>query len=400
MSLNATPAADRVHIGFFGIMNAGKSSLVNALTGQEMSVVSSVPGTTTDPVRKTMELLPIGPVLILDTPGLDDAGDLGDKRVRRTVEMLKQTDLAVLVRSDPSGLLPLEEEWVRRFSGCGIPCLQVISKADQLPVIPPDREGLVHVSAVTGYGISTLKEQLGRLAASDEREKHIVTDLLQPGDTVILVMPIDASAPKGRLILPQVQTLRELLDGHYTAVVCQPEEIPQVLADSRRRPAMVITDSQAFGLVNNLVPEDILLTSFSILFARYRGDLTRLTLSAAALSELQDGDRILISEGCTHHRQCQDIGTVKMPAWIEAYSGKKPVYSFSSGGTFPEDLSGFRLIVHCGGCMINEREMQSRMRSAQEQGVPMINYGIAIACMHGILKRSLSPFPWIRQLLH
>ena len=400
MSLNTTPAADRVHIGFFGIMNAGKSSLVNALTGQEMSVVSSVPGTTTDPVRKTMELLPIGPVLILDTPGLDDAGDLGEKRVHRTEEMLRQTDLAVLVRSDPSGLLPMEENWIRRFTGYGIPYLQVISKADTLPVIPPDSENLVYLSAVTGYGIHTLKETLGRLAASDRQEKHIVTDLLKPGDTVVLVMPIDESAPKGRLILPQVQTLRELLDEHYTAVVCQPEEIPHVLENSRQQPALVITDSQAFGSVSKLVPESIPLTSFSILFARYRGDLLRLTASAARLSQLRDGDRILISEGCTHHRQCQDIGTVKMPAWIEAFSGVKPEYSFSSGGTFPEDLSAFRLVVHCGGCMINEREMHSRMRSAQEQGVPMINYGIAIAYMHGILQRSLSPFPLIQQLLH
>ena len=400
MSLNATPSADRVHIGFFGIRNAGKSSLVNALTGQEMSVVSPVAGTTTDPVRKAMELLPVGPVVILDTPGLDDEGDLGEKRVRRTAEALNRTDLAVIVRSDPDTYHPLEKEWESRLSGRGIPYLEVISKADLLSRIPPDTEKLIHVSAATGYGIHALKEALGRLAVTGKPEKQIVADLLKPGDSVVLVMPIDASAPKGRLILPQVQTLRELLDGHYTAVVCQPEEIRQTLENSKRRPALVVTDSQAFGPVSRAVPEDLPLTSFSILFARYRGDLERLTVSANRLSELRDGDRILISEGCTHHRQCQDIGTVKIPGWIEQFTGKKPEYVFSSGNSFPEDLSPFRLIVHCGGCMINEREMQSRLRNAEEQGVPMVNYGIAIAYMHGILKRSLSPFPEILKLLN
>lgn len=400
MSLNETPSADRLHIVFYGMRNAGKSSLVNALTGQEMSVVSPVPGTTTDPVRKAMELLPIGPVVILDTPGLDDEGDLGEKRVRRTAEMLNRTDLAVLVRSDSDGHLPPEKEWAEKIAQRDIPCLEVISKADLLDRIPPDTDRLIHVSAATGYGIHTLKEAIGRLAAvSGRREKKILTDLLAPGDRVVLVMPIDASAPKGRLILPQVETLRELLDGHCTAEVCQPEEIPQILENSRKRPALVVTDSQAFGPVSRMVPEEIPLTSFSILFARYRGNLEQLTVSANSLSELQDGDRILISEGCTHHRQCQDIGTVKLPGWIEQFSGKKPEYTFSSGGSFPEDLAGFKLVIHCGGCMINEREMQSRLRRAEEQGVPMINYGIAIAYMHGILKRSLSPFPEIRQLL-
>lgn len=399
MSLNATPSADRIHIGFFGLRNAGKSSLVNALTGQEMSIVSPVPGTTTDPVRKSMELLPAGPVVILDTPGLDDEGDLGEKRVRRTEDMLRLTDVAVLVHDGSEDFRPPEEEWRRLLISRGIPFLTAVSKADLLETIPPDGEQTIYVSAADGYGIHALKEALGRLAAGAVREKRIVADLLEPGSTVILVMPIDASAPKGRLILPQVQTLRELLDGHYTAVVCQPEEIPQVLENCRNRPAMVITDSQAFGTVSRSVPEDIPLTSFSILFARYRGDLERLTVSANALSELQDGDRVLISEGCTHHRQCQDIGTVKIPGWIEAFTGKKPEYVFTSGGSFPEDLSCFRLIVHCGGCMINEREMQSRIRMAAEQGVPMVNYGIAIACMHGILKRSLSPFPEILKLL-
>ena len=399
MSLNATPAADRVHIGFFGVRNAGKSSLVNALTGQEMSLVSPVPGTTTDPVRKTMELLPIGPVVILDTPGLDDEGDLGVMRVRRTADMLNQTDLAVMVRAGTEEIHPLEKEWTRRLTERGIPYLEVISKADLLSDIPQDTDRLIHVSARTGYGIHTLKEALGKLAVMPRPEKKIVADLLAPGDTVVLVMPIDESAPKGRLILPQVQTLREILDGHFTAAVCQPEEIPQVLENSRKRPALVVTDSQAFGTVSGYVPEEIPLTSFSILFARYRGDLETLTINANRLSELRDGDRVLISEGCTHHRQCQDIGTVKIPKWIEQFSGAKPEYAFSSGGTFPEDLSEYRLIVHCGGCMINEREMQSRIRRAGEAGVPIVNYGIAIAHMHGILKRSLSPFPEIRQLL-
>lgn len=399
MSLNATPAADRIHIAFFGVRNAGKSSLANALTGQEMSVVSPVPGTTTDPVRKAMELLPIGPVVILDTPGLDDEGDLGEMRVRRTAEMLNQTDLAVMVRPAAAEPQPREEEWIRRLTERGIPFLEAASKADLLPEIPPDTEKRVYVSARTGYGVRALKEALGRLAASPRPEKRIVTDLLQPGDSVILVMPIDASAPKGRLILPQVQTLRELLDGHCTAAVCQPEEIPRVLENSVKQPAMVITDSQAFGAVSKAVPEGIPLTSFSILFARYRGDLETLTINANRLAELRDGDRVLISEGCTHHRQCQDIGTVKIPKWIEQFSGAKPEYAFSSGGTFPEDLSAYRLIVHCGGCMINGREMQSRIRRAGEAGVPIVNYGIAIAHMHGILKRSLSPFPEIRKLL-
>ena len=399
MSLNETPSADRVHISFFGVRNAGKSSLVNALTGQEMSVVSSVPGTTTDPVKKAMELLPIGPVVILDTPGLDDEGDLGELRVRRTAEMLNRTDLAVLVRSDAERLQPPEQEWARRLTERGIPYLEAVSKADLLPAIPPDTEKLIYVSSRTGYGIHTLKEALGKLAAMPRPEKKIIADLLAPGDTAVLVMPIDESAPKGRLILPQVQTLREILDGHFTAVVCQPEEIPQALANSRRQPALVVTDSQAFGPVSRLVPEEIPLTSFSILFARYRGDLETLTVGANRLGELRDGDRILMSEGCTHHRQCQDIGTVKIPRWIEQFSGAKPEYVFSSGGTFPDDLSEYRLIVHCGGCMINEREMQSRIRRAGEAGVPIVNYGIAIAHMHGILKRSLSPFPEIRMLL-
>ncbi len=399
MSLNATPAADRIHIAFFGVRNAGKSSLVNALTGQEMSVVSPVPGTTTDPVRKTMELLPIGPVVILDTPGLDDEGDLGEMRVRRTAEMMNQTDLAVMVRAGTAEPQPAEQEWIRKLTERGIPYLEAVSKADLLPGIPPDTEKSVYVSAKTGYGIHALKEALGRLAAAPKPEKRIVTDLLKPGDTVVLVMPIDASAPKGRLILPQVQTLRELLDGHYTAVVCQPEEIPQVLENSAKAPALVVTDSQAFGQVSRAVPEEIPLTSFSILFARYRGDLETLTINANRLSELRDGDRVLISEGCTHHRQCQDIGTVKIPKWIEEFSGAKPEYVFSSGGSFPEDLSGCRLVVHCGGCMINEREMQSRIRRAGEAGVPIVNYGIAIAHMHGILRRSLSPFPEIGKML-
>jgi len=399
MSLNTTPAADRIHISFFGVRNAGKSSLVNALTGQNMSVVSPVPGTTTDPVRKTMELLPIGPVVILDTPGLDDEGDLGEMRVRKAADMLNQTDLAVMVRSGMEEIHPLEKEWMQQLTERGIPYLEVISKTDLLPQIPRDTNKVIHVSSKTGYGIHTLKETLGKFAAIPKPEKQIIADLLAPGDVVVLVMPIDESAPKGRLILPQVQTLREILDGHFTAIVCQPEEIPQVLENSRKRPALVVTDSQAFGTVSKHVPEEIPLTSFSILFARYRGDLETLTVNANRLAELRDGDRVLISEGCTHHRQCQDIGTVKIPKWIEQFSGAKPEYVFSSGGTFPEDLSEYRLIVHCGGCMINEREMQSRIHRAGEAGVPIINYGIAIAHMHGILKRSLSPFPEIRELL-
>ncbi|MBR2672520.1 MAG: [Oscillospiraceae bacterium] len=399
MSLSGIPAAERVHIGFFGMRNAGKSSLVNAVTGQELSVVSEIKGTTTDPVQKTMELLPLGPVVIIDTPGLDDEGELGEKRIKKTSEMLAKTDIAVLVADACAGLCEDDRKLVKLLESKEIPYIIAMTKADLLGAIPADRGSVHYVSAVTGYGINGLKEALGSFARRSVNEKKIVSDLLEPGDQVILVVPVDESAPKGRLILPQQQTIRDILDSHCSCMVCQPQELKDVIGSMARKPKMVITDSQAFGRVAKDTPDDILLTSFSILFARYKGDLRELILGAKRLSELKEGDRVLISEGCTHHRQCEDIGTIKIPGWIENYTGIKPEYRFTSGGEFPEDLSGYRLIVHCGGCMLNEKQMQDRIARAAAAGVPIVNYGIAIAQMHGILKRSLSPFRELSELI-
>ena len=399
MSLNETPSADRVHISFFGVRNAGKSSLVNALTGQEISVVSSVPGTTTDPVKKAMELLPIGPVVILDTPGLDDEGDLGELRVRRTAEMLNRTDLAVLVRSDADRLQPPEQEWARRLTERGIPYLEVVSKADLLPGIPPDTEKLIHVSSRTGYGIHTLKEALGKLASMPRPEKKIITDLLAPGDTVILVMPIDESAPKGRMILPQQQAIRDCLDAGAHALVVRETELASALAALRDDPALVVTDSQAFKVVAEIVPDRIPLTSFSILMARYKGFLETAAEGVAAIEGLKDGDKILMAEGCTHHRQCNDIGTVKIPRWIRAHTKADLTFETSSGRGYPDDLTQYALVVHCGGCMITERDVRWRMRCALEQGVPFTNYGLVIAQMTGTLERSVRLFEDVHEMV-
>lgn len=396
MSLNETVSAERVHIGFFGLRNAGKSSLVNAVTGQELSVVSEIKGTTTDPVRKAMELLPLGAVVIIDTPGLDDEGELGTLRVKKAREILAKTDLAVLAVDAVRGLSRVDRELVRLFEERKIPFVIAFNKVDLLTEKPPLDENSVYVSAVTKEGVNALKERLGSFAESLKNEKRIVADLLNEGDIVVLVIPVDEAAPKGRLILPQQQTMREILDAHCSFVGCQPEELPGVLRSLAKKPRLVITDSQAFGRVSKDVPADILLTSFSILFARYKGELAELVNGAAALSKLRDGDRVLISEGCTHHRQCGDIGTVKLPRWIEEFTGAKPEFSFTSGGEFPEDLSDFALVIHCGGCMLNEKEMRRRSEIAKNAGVPMVNYGIAIAHMHGILKRSLELFPDIR----
>lgn len=396
MSLNETVSAERVHIGFFGLRNAGKSSLVNAVTGQELSVVSEIKGTTTDPVRKAMELLPLGAVVIIDTPGLDDEGELGTLRVKKAREILAKTDLAVLAVDAVRGLSRVDKELVRLFEERKIPFVIAFNKADLLTEKPPLDENSVYVSAVTKEGVNALKERLGSFAESLKNEKRIVADLLNEGDIVVLVIPVDEAAPKGRLILPQQQTMRELLDARCSFVGCQPEELPGVLRSLAKKPRLVITDSQAFGRVSKDVPADILLTSFSILFARYKGELAELVNGAAALSKLRDGDSVLISEGCTHHRQCGDIGTVKLPRWIEEFTGAKPEFSFTSGGEFPEDLSDFALVIHCGGCMLNEKEMRRRSEIAKNAGVPMVNYGIAIAHMHGILKRSLELFPDIR----
>ena len=398
-TLNETVSAERVHIGFFGMRNAGKSSLVNAVTGQSLAVVSEIKGTTTDPVRKAMELLPIGPVVIIDTPGLDDEGELGALRVEKARQVLRQTDIAVLVVDAQTGLAAEDKELITLFEERKLPYIIALNKADLLSSRTPANEHVIYVSAKTGENIFELKEHLGAFAKKQETPKRIVADLLEPGDMAVLVIPIDESAPKGRLILPQQQTMRDLLDANCTFAVCQPEELKAVLAAMKTPPKLVITDSQAFGQVAKDTPEDVLLTSFSILFARYKGDLPTMVRGAAALGSLRDGDKVLISEGCTHHRQCNDIGTVKLPGWIENFSGAKPEYTFTSGGEFPEDLSTFKVVVHCGGCMLNEKEMQHRIAHASAQGVPIVNYGIAIAQMHGILKRSLEPFPAILALL-
>ena len=387
MSLQSTTSGERLHIGFFGMRNAGKSSLVNAITGQELSVVSDVKGTTTDPVKKAMELLPLGPVVIIDTPGLDDEGDLGEKRVQKAKQILGQTDIAVLVVDATIGLSEQDRQLEALFLEKKIPYLTVWNKADQVSDRAKDR---LYASAVTGEGVEPIKEKLGQFAAKMKNEKVIVSDLMQQGDVVVLVTPIDESAPKGRLILPQQMTIRDILDHHGITVTVQPEELKETL--TKITPAMVITDSQVFDRVSKDVPNEIPLTSFSILMARYKGELSALQAGAKALANLKDGDKVLISEGCTHHRQCNDIGTVKMPAWIENYCKAKPEFSFTSGGIFPDDLKEYKVIVHCGGCMLNEAEMKHRLAKAEAQGVPMVNYGMAIAAMHGILDRSLQVF--------
>ena len=387
MSLQSTTSGERLHIGFFGMRNAGKSSLVNAITGQELSVVSDVKGTTTDPVKKAMELLPLGPVVIIDTPGLDDEGDLGEKRVQKAKQILGQTDIAVLVVDSSLGVSEQDHQLEALFLEKKIPYLIVWNKADQVTDRAEDR---LYASAVTGEGVEQIKEKLGQFAAKMKNEKVIVSDLLQQGDVVVLVTPIDESAPKGRLILPQQMTIRDILDHHGIVVTVQPEELQETL--KKITPAMVITDSQVFARVSRDVPSNIPLTSFSILMARYKGELSALKAGAKALADLKDGDKVLISEGCTHHRQCNDIGTVKMPAWIENHCKAKPAFSFTSGGTFPDDLKEYKVIVHCGGCMLNEAEMKHRLAKAEAQGVPMVNYGMAIAAMHGILDRSLQVF--------
>ena len=393
MSLNDTPSGERLHIGFFGMRNAGKSSLVNAVTGQALSVVSDVKGTTTDPVRKAMELLPLGPVVVIDTPGLDDEGELGEQRVKKAREILAKTDLAVLVTDALIGPRAEDKELIALFGERKLPYVLAYNKADLLTERPALKENEIYVSAITGENINELKEKLGAFAKGLDNPRRLVADLLSPGDTAVLVIPIDASAPKGRLILPQQQVMRDILDAHGAFFTCQPAELKQTLSILPLPPKLVITDSQVFGKVSKDVPDHISLTSFSILMARYKGNLPELVKGAARLSMLQDGDKVLISEGCTHHRQCNDIGTVKLPRWIEDFSGAKIAFSFTSGGEFPENLAAYSLVVHCGGCMLNEKEMGRRMAAAKRSGVPIVNYGVAIAQMHGILRRSLEPFP-------
>ena len=392
MGLNETASADRLHIGFFGKRNAGKSSLCNAVTGQELSVVSDVRGTTTDPVRKAMELLPLGPVVIIDTPGLDDEGELGALRVKRTRQVLNYVDLAVLTVDATVGMTEPERELCEIFKNKNIPYVVAYNKSDLLATVPQPSENEIYVSAREGVNINELKDKMAALVKASDEQKFIVGDLIEPNDKIVLVVPIDKAAPKGRLILPQQQTIRDILDSGATALVCRDTELSELLASLPQKPRMVITDSQAFGKVAKIVPRDVELTSFSILFARYKGNLREAVRGAATLDKLQDGDKILISEGCTHHRQCGDIGTGKLPKWIGDYTGKKLDFEFTSGRDFPEDLSPYALVIHCGGCMLTEREMQYRARHASDSGIPMSNYGIIIAHTHGILRRSLEPF--------
>lgn len=399
MTMNQTPSANRVHIAFFGRRNAGKSSLLNAVTGQSIAVVSQVLGTTTDPVQKSMELLPLGPVVMIDTPGFDDEGELGSLRVQKAKQVLAKTDVAVLVAEAGKPLGPVERELLELFRQRELPFLIARSKADLSGRDQTQaQDGEIYVSAQSGQGIVELKERLAALGRR-ESEPRLVGDLLRPGQLAVLVTPIDASAPKGRIILPQQQVLRDVLDADAVALVTKEFQLKEALAGLQQRPAMVITDSQVFGRVAADVPEEIPLTSFSILMARYKGLLETAVKGVAAIDRLRDGDRILVAEGCTHHRQCEDIGTVKLPAWLRRHTGKELSFETSSGVGFPEDLSPYSLVLHCGGCMLNEREVQHRMRSAVEQGVPITNYGTAIAFVQGILRRSLSLFPELLRLL-
>ena len=408
MSMNQTPASERVHIGFFGRRNAGKSSVMNAVTGQDLAVVSDVRGTTTDPVYKSMELLPLGPVVMMDTPGIDDEGELGALRVRKSYQVLNKTDVAVLVIDGGVGVTPEDKALLKRIREKKIPYVIAVNKKelaapDALEKIVDELSSedgqIIAVSAATGEGIDELKEQIAAAADTEEPERYIVRDLLKPSDVAVLVVPIDKAAPKGRLILPQQQTIRDILEADAVSVVVKETELKNVLGQFQNKPKVVITDSQAFEKVAADTPEDILLTSFSILFARYKGDLAAVVKGVTSLDTLEDGDAILISEGCTHHRQCDDIGTVKLPRWIREYTGKEIRIETTSGTEFPDDLTKYKMIVHCGGCMLNEREMKYRLKCAEDQGVPMTNYGITIAYMKGILKRSVEVFPEIFEML-
>ena len=408
MGINQTPASERVHISFFGKRNAGKSSVINAVTGQDLAIVSSVRGTTTDPVYKTMELLPLGPVMIIDTPGIDDEGELGALRVRKSYQVLNKTDIAILVVDSTTGKGEEELALIHRFHKKGIPYLVVYNKIDLLSgeeikdLAMSVRPGEVLVSAADGMNIQELKEKIATLKPEDTHKYPLLQDLIEPLDLVILVVPIDKAAPKGRLILPQQQTIRDILERGALSLVVRDTELKSTLDHFLAQgvcPKLVVTDSQAFARVSKDVPENITLTSFSILFSRYKGELETQLEGVAALSSIQDDDRILIAEGCTHHRQCGDIGTCKIPNWIRNYTGKKPVFEFTSGTEFPDDVSSYKMVVHCGGCMLNEREMKYRIACCRDQGVPITNYGLLIAQVTGILKRSLGPFPEMQKLV-
>ena len=408
MGMNQTPASERVHISFFGKRNAGKSSVINAVTGQDLAIVSSVMGTTTDPVYKSMELLPLGPVVVIDTPGIDDEGELGALRVRKSYQVLNKTDIAILVVDSTTGKGEEEFALLHKFHEKHIPYLVVYNKIDLLSVekiknlTMSVRAGEVLVSAADGMNIQELKEKIATLKPEDTHQYPLIQDLIEPLDLVILVVPIDKAAPKGRLILPQQQTIRDILERGALSLVVRDTELKSTLDHFLAQgvcPKLVVTDSQAFARVSKDVPENITLTSFSILFARYKGELETQLKGVAALSSIEDGDHILIAEGCTHHRQCGDIGTCKMPEWIRNYTGKEPVFEFTSGTEFPDDVSSYKMVVHCGGCMLNEREMKYRIACCQDQGVPITNYGILIAQVTGILKRSLGPFPQMQELV-
>ena len=406
MGMNQTPASERVHISFFGKRNAGKSSVINAVTGQDLAIVSSVRGTTTDPVYKTMELLPLGPVMIIDTPGIDDEGELGALRVRKSYQVLNKTDIAILVVDSTTGKGEEELALIHRFHKKGIPYLVVYNKIDLLSgegikdLAMSVRPGEVLVSAADGMNIQELKEKIATLKPEDTHKYPLLQDLIEPLDLVILVVPIDKAAPKGRLILPQQQTIRDLLEAGAASIVVRETELEKTLEEIGKKPALVITDSQAFGKVSKIVPEDIKLTSFSILFARYKGDLEEEVRGVKALEHLEEGAKILIAEGCTHHRQCDDIGTVKIPRWLKQYTGKDFDIHTSSGNSFPEDLDTYDLVIHCGGCTLNRREMKNRIARVKDAGVPIVNYGIFIAATQGILKRTLEPFEEASRILN
>ncbi len=395
MSSNSTPSSERVCIGFFGVRNAGKSSLVNALTGQDLAVVSSVAGTTTDPVRKAMELLPLGPVLIVDTPGIDDTGDLGGLRVEKTRKVLGECDIAVLVTQAGRKMTEDEAALESMLVEKKIPYLRVENKADLLEgddMATSELEGdALRVSALSGRGVEELKERLSRMSVKGAKERRLVADFVKPGDTVVFVIPIDGSAPKGRIILPQQMALRDVLDAHAVAVCCQVHELTPLLERMGDSVSLVVADSQVFEEVSSVVAPDVAVTSFSILMARYKGVLGAWADAAGAIARLADGDGVLISEGCTHHRQCDDIGSVKIPRWMREFSNVEPSFAFTSGKGFPDDLSPYKLIVHCGGCMLGDRELANRMASAKAAGVPFVNYGVAIAYMRGVLDRAMSP---------
>ena len=408
MQMNQTPSSERVHIGFFGRRNAGKSSVLNAVTGQDLAVVSDVKGTTTDPVQKSMELLPLGPVVVIDTPGIDDEGELGALRVKKSYQVLNKSDAAVLVVDASLGLCEEDFAFIEHIQKKQIPYAVAFNKSDLAPsaslakdlqYLKEHQIDFVSVSTADLSGIDTLKEKIATLAKTEDTKLRIVADLIHPSDFVVLVVPIDKAAPKGRLILPQQQTIRDILEADATAIVVKEYELRDTLAHLGKKPRLVITDSQVFAKVSADTPADIMLTSFSILFARYKGNLQALVKGVTALEQIEDGDKILVSEGCTHHRQCDDIGSVKLPRWIRQYTGKEPEFVFSSGTEFPADLSPYKMIVHCGGCMLNAREMKYRLACAKDQNIPMTNYGILIAYIQGILKRSVEPFPAVSMML-